>query len=65
MELVTSIGVSALGIFREAALYLLLGFLVAGALRVYLKPATVMRFFKRRTARSVLYASALGIPVPL
>ena len=52
-------------IFREASIYLLFGFLIAGLIRVYLQPASVAHYFRRGRIRSVLYASLLGIPIPL
>lgn len=65
MEIVLNIILESLIIFKEAALYILLGFLVAGALRMYLKTEFVSRYFQRGPLRSVVYASLLGIPIPL
>lgn len=65
MEFLTAIAVATVDIFREAAPYVLFGFLAAGVLHVYLKPSMVLRFFKKRNLRSVVYASLLGIPIPL
>lgn len=56
---------ASLDVFLEASVYLLLGFFIAGLLRVYLSPDSVTRYFRRGRIRSVLYASLLGIPIPL
>lgn len=65
MELLYGIAASSWQLFREAALYVLLGFLVAGTLRAFLRPESVARYFTRGRFRSVVYASLLGIPIPL
>lgn len=52
-------------VFREAALYILLGLTVAGLMRVYITPESVGHYFRRGRFKSVLYASLLGIPIPL
>jgi uncharacterized membrane protein YraQ (UPF0718 family) len=52
-------------IFFEAAFYILLGFVVAAILRAYFSAETVVRYFSRGRFKSVLYASLLGIPIPL
>lgn len=52
-------------IFREASLYVLVGLLVAGIIRVYLRPDTIARYFRRGRIRSVFNASLLGIPIPI
>jgi hypothetical protein len=57
--------VASWNIFREASVYLLAGFLIAGLMRVYLSPETVNRYFRRGTVRSVINASILGIPIPI
>lgn len=65
LEIILGILSSSLNIFRETSLYILFGFLVAGLLRVYLKPSSVAHYFRRGRVRSVLNASLLGIPIPL
>jgi uncharacterized protein len=52
-------------VFREAAFYILLGFLVAGLMRAYLHPDMVAHLFHRGRFRSVLYAALVGVPIPL
>jgi uncharacterized protein len=65
MEIVLNILVASLRIFQEAAVYLLLGFVVAGIIRVYVQPESVAHYFHRGRFRSVLYAALVGIPIPL
>ncbi|MBM4329072.1 MAG: hypothetical protein FJ118_18145 [Deltaproteobacteria bacterium] len=65
MESIREIAVASVSVFLEAAPYVLLGFLVAGILRAFVGPDTVVRYLKRGRFRSVLYASLLGIPIPL
>ncbi len=61
----TTIIWASIGIFREAAFYILLGFLVAGAMRAFLSPHSVVRYLYGGRFRPVLYASLLGVPIPL
>lgn len=65
MEIVLNILMASLHVFKEAAFYLLLGFVVAGILRVYIRPESVAHYFHRGRFRSVLYAGLVGIPIPL
>lgn len=65
MEILLKILESSWSIFREAAPYLLLGFVVAGILHAYVQPESVVKYFHRGRFRSVLYSSLLGIPIPL
>jgi len=45
--------------------YLLLGFLIAGLLSVFIRPETVERHLGRRGFWSILKAAAFGVPLPL
>lgn len=65
MEIFIAILMASLNIFKETALYIIFGFLVAGLLRVYLRPALVAHYFRKGRIRSVMYAAFLGIPIPL
>jgi uncharacterized membrane protein YraQ (UPF0718 family) len=49
----------------ESSLYLLLGFLVAGLLNAFLSPEIVAGRLDGGRFRSVLYASLIGVPLPL
>ncbi|MBI5569803.1 MAG: hypothetical protein HY914_07660 [Desulfomonile tiedjei] len=65
MEIVGHVVVAALSILRESALYLLLGLLIAGLIRVYIQPVSIAHYLRRGRFRSVLYSSLLGIPIPI
>ncbi|MHB8204444.1 MAG: SO_0444 family Cu/Zn efflux transporter [Desulfomonilaceae bacterium] len=52
-------------IFEAASLYLLFGFIIAGMIRVYINPNSIVKYLQRGKFRSVLYAAFLGIPIPL
>jgi len=50
---------------NEMSPYLLLGFLFAGILHVFIKQETISKRLGKKDFKSVLYASLLGIPLPL
>ena len=52
-------------VVKEAAIFLLFGFLVAGVLAVLMPLKTLLRFFGTGKIKSVLWASTLGMPLPL
>lgn len=49
----------------EASVYILLGLLVSGLMRVFLNPQSVARHLGRGRFASVFKAAILGIPIPL
>ncbi|HRZ41167.1 MAG TPA: permease [Bacteroidales bacterium] len=49
----------------EMAPYLLLGFLFAGILHVYIRKEKITRYLGANSFKSVLYAALLGVPLPL
>jgi uncharacterized protein len=49
----------------EMAPYLLLGFLFAGILHVYIRPGQITRWLGPHSLKSALYAALIGIPLPL
>jgi len=55
----------AWSILREASFFLLLGFVLAGVFAVVVPAALFTRFLGRGKIRSVLWASAIGTPLPL
>jgi uncharacterized protein len=65
MEIISEIIASSVRVFREAALYILFGLMIAGIMRIYLRPESVAHYFHRGRFRSVLFAGLLGIPLPL
>jgi uncharacterized membrane protein YraQ (UPF0718 family)/copper chaperone CopZ len=54
-----------LGLVNEMSPYLMLGFLFAGLLRVVFPGRIITRYMGRRSFRSVVNASLLGVPMPL
>jgi uncharacterized membrane protein YraQ (UPF0718 family) len=52
-------------ILKEAAVFLLFGFALAGVLGVLVPVRTMMRFFGTGRVKSVLWGSAIGVPLPL
>jgi len=52
-------------IFKEASLFILFGFAVAGILNAFLSPAFVFKHLGRKGFRSIFLASLFGIPLPL
>lgn len=52
-------------IYNESAIYILLGFLIAGILKVAFSPDRVFRHLGGGNFRSVFIASLMGIPLPL
>ena len=52
-------------IFKQASLFFLFGFLLAGLLAVLVPERALARLFRKGKIRSVLWASAIGAPLPL
>ncbi len=52
-------------ILKEASIFLLLGFALAGVLAVLVRASTLRDLFGKGKIKSVLWASAIGIPLPL
>ncbi len=52
-------------LFQTMAPYLLFGFLFAGILKVFIPQDKILSFLGRGKIRSSLYASLIGIPIPL
>ncbi len=50
---------------REMAIWLLIGFLFAGVLHVFINKKLIAKFLGKNTFKSILYGSLLGIPLPL
>ena len=49
----------------EMAPWLLLGFIFAGLLHVYMPKGSIQKYMGGKNLKSVIYASLLGIPLPL
>ena len=54
-----------ISLLNEMSPYLLLGFLFAGLLHVYVPRGIYMRYLSQNDFRSVLWAALFGIPLPL
>lgn len=65
MALLRDILVEIARVFNDTAVYILFGFLIAGLLKFVLSPERIRKYMGKRDTRSVLYASLLGIPLPL
>jgi uncharacterized protein len=65
MDILLGIVAACWEILREAAPYVLFGFLAAGLLKVFLPEATIARHLGGNSSKAVLKASLLGIPLPL
>ena len=48
----------------EMAPWLMLGFLIAGVLHVYMPRDSIRKNMGKRNIKSVIYAALLGIPLP-
>jgi hypothetical protein len=64
-EFLLQAAAEAWSILREASFFLLLGFVLAGVFAVLVPAALLTRFLGRGKIRSVLWASAIGTPLPL
>ena len=65
MNILTEIFMESWKLLQESSIYILFGILVAGLMRVFVRPEAVSRHLGKGKVRSVLKAAALGIPVPL
>ena len=60
-----SYGVACWAMLVEMAPYMLLGFLIAGALHIFVNPQIIVKYLGRGRISSVVYAALFGIPLPL
>ncbi|PYM33982.1 MAG: FtsH protease activity modulator HflK [Candidatus Rokuibacteriota bacterium] len=65
IDFLLQVGWETWSIFKEASLFLLFGFAVAGVLAVVVPSRVFMRFLGTGRVKSVLWASIIGVPVPL
>ncbi|MDE6611600.1 MAG: permease, partial [Muribaculaceae bacterium] len=61
----THLAYSFVNILNEMSPYILLGFLIAGLLHVFVRPSTMARHLSGNGWKPVLKAAALGVPLPL
>lgn len=65
MAWVIDIGREAWHILLDSSVYILIGILLAGLLKVVLQPATILRHLGRGRYVSVFKAALFGVPLPL
>ena len=65
LEILSGVFLESVKIFQDMAVYLLLGFLLAGILYAFFPEEKVIKYLGRRNIRSVVNAAIFGIPLPL
>ncbi len=65
MEYIVEIILASWNLLKESTVYVLIGIVAAGLLRVFLNPNTVARHLGKGRFSSVFKAAFLGIPIPL
>lgn len=65
MAWLIDIGQEAWHILLDSSVYILVGILLAGLLKVVLQPATILRHLGRGRYMSVFKAALFGVPLPL
>lgn len=65
MHTFTGLMTASLGLFNDMSPYLVLGFLAAGLLKVFLREDLVARHLGRHDLLSIVKASLFGIPLPV
>lgn len=65
MDILMELWRAFLDLVFEMAPYLLLGFIIAGILKVYLPSNFVSKYMGRHNKRGVINAALLGVPLPL
>lgn len=65
MEAIFGIIYQSYRILLESSVFMLLGLAIAGGIRVLLRPEFVARHFGSRSVKSVVYASLIGVPIPI
>lgn len=65
MNLIAQVVTSSWDLLLEASIYIVVGLLISGLLKVFLDPGMVARHLGRGRFSSVFKAAILGIPIPL
>lgn len=65
MKYISNYFLTLLDLSKDMAPYLLLGFLFAGLLKVFLPPDMLTKYLGKSSFNAVLNASLLGVPLPL
>jgi len=65
MNSILDIFIASWDVLLDAGVYILIGIVVAGLLKVFLSPSAVARHLGRGRFSSVFKAALFGIPLPL
>jgi HflK protein len=65
IDFLARVGLETWSILREASVFLLLGFVLGGLLAVVVPQRLILRLLGRGRISSVLWGSAIGVPLPL
>ncbi|MDD3473752.1 MAG: hypothetical protein PHS86_13305 [Syntrophaceae bacterium] len=65
METLSGSLIATYRILLESSFFMILGLFVAGLIRAFAKPDFVTRHFGSGRIKSVIYASMIGIPIPI
>lgn len=65
MNFITSVFYEAWQILLDSSIYILLGIIVAGLLKIVLSPQVVLRHLGKGRYSSVFKAAFFGVPLPL
>lgn len=65
LNFIVNVLITSWDLLVDSSVYIVLGLIVAGLLRVFLNPGSVAKHLGQGRFVSVLKASILGIPIPL
>ena len=65
MQIISGVGLAGWDVLKDASFYLLAGFFAAGVIDMFLDEKVISRHLGRPDLKSVLWASLLGVPLPL
>ena len=65
VEFLLRVALESWNIFKEASLFLLFGFVLAGMLATFVPARLISRLFGTGKVKSVLWGAAIGAPLPL
>ena len=65
MNVVIEIGIEMWRILLDSALYVMLGIVAAGFIKIYINQDLIVRHLQRGRYASVFKASLFGVPMPL
>ncbi len=52
-------------VLLESSFFMVLGLFMAGLIRCFLKPEFITKYFGAGRIKSIIYASFIGVPIPL